>query len=217
LTPADTGGWQTWRNLVKTGISLAAGQRTVRLVFDTAASQTGSIANINYLAFTSGSSGTPTPYGGVPAAVPGIVQAEHFDAGGQNVAYRDTTSGNSGGAFRNTDVDIAVTNDTGSGYNVGYTRVGEWLNYTVDVATTRMYTVRVRYANIGTGATLHLELDGANITGSLTLQDTGGWQRWRDLSTSVTLPAGTHVLAIVFDTRNQQNVAVGNINYVSIQ
>src|SRR5262245_18355678 len=40
-----------------------------------------------------------TPYGGTPAAVPGQIELERFNDGGANVAYRDTTAGNSGGAF----------------------------------------------------------------------------------------------------------------------
>ena len=39
-------------------------------------------------------------------ALPGIIQAEDFDAGANGYAYRDTTSGNAGGQYRSTDVDI---------------------------------------------------------------------------------------------------------------
>src|SRR5262249_32421124 len=71
-----------------------------------------------------------TPYGEPPWPVPGIIQAENFDNGGQGVAYYDTTPGNTGGAFRNTDVDISTTTDPGGGgYNVGWIAATEWLNY----------------------------------------------------------------------------------------
>ncbi|CAN0558877.1 unnamed protein product, partial [Laminaria digitata] len=33
-------------------------------------------------------------YGGVPAIIPGIIQAEEFDAGGEGVGYSDSTTGN---------------------------------------------------------------------------------------------------------------------------
>jgi carbohydrate binding protein with CBM6 domain/phospholipase D-like protein len=167
---------------------------------------------------TSGGGGGPTPYGGTPANLPGIIQAENFDNGGPGVAYFDTTSGNSGGKFRQTDVDIAATTDTGGGYNLGYTVKGEWLRYTVNVTAAGTYTLRLRYANVGSGATVHVSLDGTtNLTGPLALQNTGGWQVWTDLTKPVTLPTGPHVLTLVFDTANQQNTAVGNINYLSIQ
>jgi len=56
-----------------------------------------------------------SPFGGVPASIPGIVEAENFDEGGASVAYLDATSGNRGGAYRQTDVDIESTADVGGG------------------------------------------------------------------------------------------------------
>ncbi len=61
-----------------------------------------------------------------PAALPGRIEAEDYDAGGEGVAYHDTTPGNEGGVYRLDDVDIEPL--TGSkGYNVGWIRPGEWL------------------------------------------------------------------------------------------
>ncbi|CAN0042673.1 unnamed protein product, partial [Hapterophycus canaliculatus] len=37
------------------------------------------------------------PYLGDPAAVPGTIEAEEFDFGGEGVGYHDTSAGNSGG------------------------------------------------------------------------------------------------------------------------
>ena len=93
-----------------------------------------------------------TPFGGTAAALPGTVQAENFDEGGAGVAYVDTTAGNGGGQYRTTDVDIESTTDTGGGYNVGRTRPGEWLKYSVTVASAGTYALDVRVANVGTGA-----------------------------------------------------------------
>src|SRR5207237_10706793 len=85
--------------------------------------------------------GVAASYGGMPAAVPGQIEAENFDNGGQGVAYSDTTAGNYGGQYRNTDVDIETTTDTGGGYDVGWIAAGEWLNYTVNVASAGTYTL----------------------------------------------------------------------------
>src|SRR6185295_1284653 len=38
-----------------------------------------------------------TPLGGTAAAIPGLLEAENFDDGGEGIAYHDTTTGNSGG------------------------------------------------------------------------------------------------------------------------
>lgn len=40
---------------------------------------------------------TPDPYGGVAPPVPGVIQAEEFDFGGEGVGYSDSTDGNTKG------------------------------------------------------------------------------------------------------------------------
>ena len=46
---------------------------------------------------------TPAPvapmgaYGGIPPEIPGLIEAEEFDYGGQGVGYSDTDAGNIGG------------------------------------------------------------------------------------------------------------------------
>ena len=66
-------------------------------------------------------SGLVTSYSGRPIAIPGIIEAENFDNGGEGSAYHDTTAGNATGQYRATDVDIDITSDVGGGYSVGWT------------------------------------------------------------------------------------------------
>jgi hypothetical protein len=170
----------------------------------------------DYFTIVKGSAVSSTPFVGTPVAVPGTIQAENFDNGGAGVAYRDTTAGNSGGAYRATDVDLAATSDAGGGYNLGYTRAGEWLNYTVNVKTGGTYTLDVRIASIGAGAIFHVEIDGRDVTGPMSVPDTGGWQVWRTISkTGISLTAGTRVVRLVLDKSASQNAAVGNYNFLT--
>ncbi len=55
------------------------------------------------------------------------------------MGYHDSEASNQGGAYRSTTVDIEANTDQGGGYNVGWIVAGEWLNYTVDVATAGTY------------------------------------------------------------------------------
>jgi hypothetical protein len=147
-------------------------------------------------------------------SVPGTIQAEDFDDGANGVAYRDTSAGNSGGQYRTTDVDIELSSDSGGGYDVGWVSAGEWLNYTVDVAAAGTYDIEFRVASPYTGGAFHLEVDGVNKTGTLSVPNTGGWQTWRNVTkTGVTLAAGQHVWRLVMDT-NGSPTAVGNFNYL---
>jgi hypothetical protein len=56
-------------------------------------------------------------------------------------------------------------------------------------------------AKRGTGARLHVEVDGADKTGTLSVPDTGGWQAWPTITKSgISLTAGSHAVRLVFDT-----------------
>jgi hypothetical protein len=158
-----------------------------------------------------------TPYTGTAVQLPGTVQAENYDAGGAEVAYHDTTSGNSGGQYRSNNVDITTTTDTGGGYIIGWNVAGEWLNYSVNVVTTGTYAIDVRVASNGSGGTFHIEVDDIDATGALTIPNTGGWQTFRTITkTGVTLAAGQHVFRIVMDS-NGATGSVGNLNWFTVR
>jgi carbohydrate binding protein with CBM6 domain len=162
-------------------------------------------------------SGNSTPFGGTPAALPGTVQFENYDVGGKEVAYHDTTPGNTGGVYRGNSVDIQATSDTGGGYNLGWVVAGEWLKYTVSVATARAYTLDIRVASKTAGGTFHVEVDGVDKTGPIAIPNTGAWQTWTTITkTGIALPAGQHVLRFVMDA-NGASGAVGNLNWFAFR
>jgi len=142
-------------------------------------------------------SSASSPFYGTPASVPGTIQAADFDHGDEGTAYHDTTAGNSGGSYRETDVDLEPSSR--GGYDVGWIDAGEWLNYTVNVASAGAYTVTFQVASPGPGGTFHLEMNGTDVTGPLTFPDTGGWQNWRTVSQDVTLNGGTQIARVVMD------------------
>ena len=61
-----------------------------------------------------GPSSGPTPFLGAPVTLPGTVNAQDFDNGGEGAAYHDTTPGNNGGAYRSEDVDLEPSLDGGN-------------------------------------------------------------------------------------------------------
>jgi subtilisin family serine protease len=156
-----------------------------------------------------------TPFTGTLISVPGTIEAEDFDHGDAGASYFDLTAGNTGGEYRATDVDIEATSDTGGGYNVGWMDAGEWLQYTVSVAAAGTYTLEARVASVADGATFHIEMNGVDITGPLTIPNSGGWQDWQTLTTTVMLEAGVQPLRIVLDSSAWSGV-VGNFNYLRL-
>jgi hypothetical protein len=126
------------------------------------------------------------------------IEAENYDTGGQNVAYYDTTSGNSGGQYRSDDVDIEATTDVGGGYDVGWTATGEWLTYTVTVPSAGSYNLSLRVARQPTGTgSVQVSFGGVDKTGAMSVPSTGGWQTWTTITAAnVSLGAGQQVMRV---------------------
>lgn len=203
ITLQNTGDYSIFQTIAKANIQLPAGQHVLKVVFDSN-STSGAVGDFDYFRFTAVS--TQTPYFGTPLVVPGTIQAEDFDHGGQNVAYYDTDAGNNGGAYRAGDVDI-----TGIPA-VGWAYAGEWLEYTVDVGATGTYTLEATVGAVGSGGGFHIEFSGVNKTGLINVPNTGGWSTFHVVSkTGVQLTAGRHVMRVVMDA-NGSGTAVGDFN-----
>ncbi len=142
------------------------------------------------------------PYNGVIAQIPGKIEAENYDLGGQGVAYNETTTANQGNAYRTSEaVDVEPSTDAGGGFNIGYIVAGEWVEYTVNVATTGIYKLEARVAAITAGKTFHIELNGTNVSGTITVPNTGAWQNWQTVTiNNISLTAGQKILKIAMDS-----------------
>jgi PKD repeat protein len=142
---------------------------------------------------------TGNPYNG-PHTIPGTLQAEDYDLGGEGVAYHDTTAANEGGVYRHDDVDIEQL-DTDGSPNVGWIRAGEWMAYTVNVSTAGTYTAGFRVASSHSGSTVQVYVDdGTTPVATVSVPNTGDWPAFRTVQVPVTLPAGQHRLRLSFPT-----------------
>ncbi len=166
-------------------------------------------STVTSTATTSTTTSTAGPYLGSPVTLPGRVEAENFDNGADGVSYHDTTAGNSGGAYRQTNADIEACSE--GGYDVGWIAAGEWMNYAVNVTSAGAYTVRLRVASPSGGGALHLGFNGpSNVWTTVSIPATGGWQNWTTVSVPVTLGAGSQLITLSFDT------AGFNVNYLDV-
>jgi regulation of enolase protein 1 (concanavalin A-like superfamily) len=158
------------------------------------------------------------PFWGAPAGPGEIIQAEDYDRGGSGVAYQDTTAGNTERTIRkDEDVDVQATSDAGGGYNIDFVRPGEWINYTINVPQSGSYAIDFRVASPQSiGGKFHVEVDGVNVTGTITMINTKGTQNWLTQTVSgIDLPAGRHVLRLVFDTNGNLG-QIGNFNWLRL-
>jgi hypothetical protein len=164
--------------------------------------------------------GQETPYLGSASTVPGLIQAENFDNGGNYVGYFNldaTDQGSAPGYRPGTTVGIEGTGDTGGGYDVGYTKEGEYLRYTVNVTQPGIYNLQTRVASPGPGGYYHVSFDGQNKTGTLFVPVTNGFQTYvTQVSPSFQLTSGQHVMQVSLDG-NGPTGGMGNFNWFSLQ
>ena len=153
-----------------------------------------------------------TPYYGTPFQIPAKIQAEDFDNGSEGIAYHDLDTGNTGKVYRlNTDVDIEKWTMLNS-YALGYVQDGEWVEYTIDVSQTKKYDIFLSVASKLTGGTLHIEIDGADISGPVKTPGTGGWGIFQELWVpQLQFPEGLHVIRVFVDK------ADFNLDYIDIR
>jgi len=160
--------------------------------------------------------GPSRPYKGKVHAIPGTIEAEDFDEGGEGVAYHDLEPENREKhqpAYRDSGVDLEWREDASQKFNLGWTRPGEWLVYTVDVKESGSYTIEMMVACDKRGGQFRLEFNGVDKTGPVEVPDTGGWTKLKPFSkTGVKLEAGRYAMKLVLDKGGEKG-SIGDIDY----
>ena len=199
----NTGSDSTWTTITKR-IYLSGGQYSLRLYMN-GVGATGRVGNFDWIQLTPVPA--QTPFKGSPFAVgatPVTIQAEDYDLGGQGVAFNDTTAANVPGLYRPGEAVDIKSQATGQ-YRISDSIAGEWLEYTIDVAQGGNYEMEFRVSHADPNSKFHAEIDGVNVTGSLTVPDTNSFNTFASVKKTVALTAGRHVLRFAFDA----NAAVG--------
>jgi len=142
-------------------------------------------------------------YSGTPIAIPGKIEAENFDIGGELLTYHDTEPANQGGAYRlNDGVDIEVRPN---GYQVGYLEVGEWLEYTIDVAKAGNYLITAYMASQNGGGKIQLVFP--NVTSQeITAPKTNDWTTLQTATTNVVLEQGVQIVRLKINSTPAFNI-----------
>ena len=157
----------------------------------------------------------PQPFKGVVQTIPGVVEAEHYDEGPAGLAYVDVDEKNHGVDYRGeTQVDIEKRPDASNGHGIGWIREKEWVRYTVEVKEAGTYTLEIPVASNKAGGTFHIAFDDVDVSGPITIPDTGGWDKLKTLTIKdVTLKAGKQVMKLVMD-KDGESGGIGDIDLV---
>lgn len=125
------------------------------------------------------------------------VEFEEFDMA-KNFGWLDNSAGNNGTKFRVTDVDVSLSLDSDTNHDVTSIEAGEFLAYTLNFAGSGLHQFSMTLRNGRSGGKFHVEIDGVNKSGSLSLPITTDYETVVPFSTSIS--AGKHQVKIVFET-----------------
>ncbi|SHL60538.1 Carbohydrate binding module (family 6) [Fibrobacter sp. UWH5] len=157
------------------------------------------------------------PFDGI-IALPGKIEAENYDKGGNRVSFYDKDASNQGNVYRDDAVDIvgfgcsdSLNTKDCEGYSLGYTQVGEWLEYSVNVGAHDSLVGSARVASGLEGAGFILYIDDKTVTDTVKIPKGGDWVTYSEIEFPVSeIAEGEHVLKLQFTG------TYGNVDWVSL-
>lgn len=130
-----------------------------------------------------------------PHPIPGVLEMEYYDLGGNGVAYSELDGSNQVGGFRSDEaVEIGIYDDGSGGlYMTGISR-RDWVEYTVEMQE-GIYRIdalaRRTTASVSDPGRFELQIDGTAVA-SITVGPETDWTVSSEVD--VALPGGMHVL-----------------------
>ncbi|MEE1063285.1 MAG: carbohydrate-binding protein [Paludibacteraceae bacterium] len=170
------------------------------------------------------------PYS-VAFILPGKIEMEDYDLGGQGIAYYDKDVENQGEAYRNEGVDIVTVDSISEskGYAIGYTQEGEWTEYSIVTKKSAPYFYKAQVASGLDFSSFILMVDGKQVADTVKIPQTDNWNTYTivDGKTS-TIESVEHILRVRIsgayanidwiafaDTKEELDELTGNIDILS--
>ena len=151
--------------------------------------------------------GKRAPYKNI-ITIPGTIEAENFDTGGEGLTFHDSDSNDEGDAKYRSDnegLDLVKGNN---GTAIGYTAKNEWTEYTVNVTEPGEYSFEAICSNGSSsngGFSISL-VKGTTVTkiADVKVTSTGGWNTYKTMTGKLTrkLAEGQQILRFTITDGN---------------
>ena len=128
--------------------------------------------------------------------IPGKIEVENYDKGGNGQGFLDTDVENENTLYREDNAGL----DSADGAIVyGYVYEGDWLRYSVNVTSAESLDVIARVASAGDSGQFSIIIDDKSVT-SIIIPNTDDWKNFETVKTTIApLAKGTHTLKIKVD------------------
>lgn len=176
-----TGDWNNWQTLIIENIQLPKGKHTLKM--ETVKGEFD-ISKYHFRSFD------------IHKPIPGTIESEDYNLGGEGVGYHKRMNPNGDENFRKDAVDIKL--DPEGGYAINSFNEGEWLKYNVNISKSGTYDLDFIANNSNENTKIKLSLnDGTDLTGDIKIPVTDGDINWEKVSIpDLDLPQGKHSLKI---------------------
>lgn len=134
-----------------------------------------------------------------------VIEAENFDyfvLSGNERAYKDNSTGNSGNTYR-TNEDVDIESISSGNYNITNIEDGDWLTYTVYIPSSGSYDFDLIYSSTNSNGKIKLNLNNVDVTDAVVVPhggtDSNGFTDWKTLSfKDLELTQGVQSLKLLF-------------------
>ncbi|MDR2685075.1 MAG: family 43 glycosylhydrolase, partial [Prevotellaceae bacterium] len=130
------------------------------------------------------------------ATVALTLQAEDFNSGGETYGYHDRKSHQTNNTNYRTVAGVVIENRN-NGYTIGDIEAKEFLRYTINAAKAGLYDIDVLAASANANGTFHLNINGVNRSGTISVPNTGEWGTFQTVAvTNIPLKQGENLFSI---------------------
>ena len=128
--------------------------------------------------------------------IPGKIEAENYDKGGNGRGFLDSDIENENSLYRE---DNAGLDSAGDAIIYGWGYANDWLRYTVKVSKNDSLDITARVSSPSDSTFFSILVDDKDIA-KITVPNTGDWKNFETVTVSVpAITEGTHVLKIKID------------------
>ncbi|MBN2611231.1 MAG: cellulase family glycosylhydrolase [Bacteroidales bacterium] len=132
------------------------------------------------------------PFLGYSHTIPGTIEAEDFDKGGEGLSYHDSGPTNLAGAYRPLEA-VDIYDRLGDGYHIGNALPDEWYEYSVNIEKDSTYMIQVMIATTLGGGKFIIAFDSI-VSDTLTAVNTYSQLNTTAISTIMNLPKGEYIM-----------------------
>ena len=227
-TLGHTGGWGNYQTQLENNqrVTLIKGTQTIRMYvlregfnldyfdlkaqFDSGVIDDGtsggevvssaSSESNSSIASSSSNSGTSSSSAGSNTTSDLKVQAEDY-TNAFDMESENKSNPNNACNYKGHGVDVGSTGDAGGGCHVGWIHNGEWLDYSINLATAGEYRLTYRFDSGHTGdlGAIHFKNAAGALLSSTPVSGDGIWGNFSDVQSVVHLPAGQQTVRLEFE------------------